>query len=161
MVSHLRKPLLNCFYHLFWFYLTTVSEFSCLAMLAKPYPVSGPTYWPSFPSQHHCMSKGAHEVLGTIPWARLMSVFNRNDLFCPYVTEALYLSLHGLSAAPLCYTCFDCGRIYPDFIDPPPGLDLLYLRVDLNLTCGKSVRFSKTNTKNEHKCGQTRKLFSV
>ena len=75
MVSHLRTPILNCFYHLLWFYFLTDSEFSCLAMLAKPYPVSGPTYLPLIPNQLHCMSKGAHEVLGTIFVARRMSVF--------------------------------------------------------------------------------------
>ena len=31
MVSHLKTPILNGFYHLLWFYVLTVSEFSCLA----------------------------------------------------------------------------------------------------------------------------------
>ena len=31
MVSHPKTPILNCFYHLLWFYFSTVSEFSCLA----------------------------------------------------------------------------------------------------------------------------------
>ena len=31
MVSHPKTPILNCFYHLLWSYLLTVSEFSCLA----------------------------------------------------------------------------------------------------------------------------------
>ena len=31
MVSHPKTPILNCFYHLLWVYLLTVSEFSCLA----------------------------------------------------------------------------------------------------------------------------------
>ena len=31
MVSHPKTPTLNCFYHLLWFYILTVSEFSCLA----------------------------------------------------------------------------------------------------------------------------------
>ena len=69
--------MLNCFTHLLWAYLLTDSEFSCLAMLAKPYPVSvsGPTYLPHIPNQLHCMSKCAHEVLRTILEARLMPVF--------------------------------------------------------------------------------------
>ena len=75
MVSHLRTPILNCFYHLLWFYFLTDCEFSCLALLAKSYRVSGPTYLPQIPNQLHCMSKGAHEVLGTLLVARLMSVF--------------------------------------------------------------------------------------
>ena len=75
MVSHLKTPILNCFSYLLWVYFLTGCEFSCLAMLAKPYPVSGPTYLPHIHSQLHCMSKGAHEVLGTIFVARLMSVF--------------------------------------------------------------------------------------
>ena len=28
MVSHPKTPILNCFYHLLWFYLLTVSELS-------------------------------------------------------------------------------------------------------------------------------------
>ena len=31
MVSHPKTLILNCFYHLLWFYFLTVSEFSCLA----------------------------------------------------------------------------------------------------------------------------------
>ena len=31
MVSHPKTPTLNCFYHLLWSYVSTVSEFSCLA----------------------------------------------------------------------------------------------------------------------------------
>ena len=31
MVSHRKTPILNCFYHLLWFYFLTVSEFSFLA----------------------------------------------------------------------------------------------------------------------------------
>ena len=31
-------PIFNCFTYLLWAYLLTVSEYSCLAMLAKPYP---------------------------------------------------------------------------------------------------------------------------
>ena len=64
MVPHLKTPILNCFYHLLWFYLLTDSEFSCLAMLAKPYPVSSPTPLPQIPNQHHFIQKSAHEVLG-------------------------------------------------------------------------------------------------
>ena len=31
MVSHPKTPILYCFYHLLWFHVLTVSEFSCLA----------------------------------------------------------------------------------------------------------------------------------
>ena len=31
VVCHPKNPILNCFYHLLWFYVLTVSEFSCLA----------------------------------------------------------------------------------------------------------------------------------
>ena len=75
MVSHLRTPILNCFYDLLWFYFITDYEFSWLAVVAKPCAVSGITYWPHIPNQLHCMSKGAHEVPGTILLARRMSVF--------------------------------------------------------------------------------------
>ena len=33
MVSHPKTPILNSFYHLLWFYVFTLSEFSCLAKL--------------------------------------------------------------------------------------------------------------------------------
>ena len=31
MVSHPKTRILNCLYHLLWFYFLTVSVFSCLA----------------------------------------------------------------------------------------------------------------------------------
>ena len=58
--------MLKCFYHLMWFYVLPDSEFSCLVMLAKPYPVSGPTPMPQITIQLHCIQKSAQEVLGTI-----------------------------------------------------------------------------------------------
>ena len=75
VVSHLRTPILNCFSYLLWAYVLTDAEFSCLAMLAKPYPVSDPTYLPQIPNELHRMSKCANEVPGTMLVARLMSVF--------------------------------------------------------------------------------------
>ena len=68
VVSHPKTPILNCFYHLMWFYVSIDSESlaGCLAMLAKPYPVSGPAPMPQIPNQLHCIQKSAHEVLGTI-----------------------------------------------------------------------------------------------
>ena len=66
MASHLKTPILKCLYHLMWFYFLTDSELSCLAMLAKPYPVSCPPPIPQIPNQLHCIQKSAHEVLGTI-----------------------------------------------------------------------------------------------
>ena len=74
MVSGLKTPILNCFFCLPWAHVFTDSEFSCLAMLAKPYPVSGRAYLSEISNQLHCTSKGAHEVLGPIFEARLMSV---------------------------------------------------------------------------------------
>ena len=70
-----KDPYTLPFSYLLWCYFLTDSDFSCLAMLAKPCPVCGPTHLPEFPNQLHCMSKGAHEVLGTVLEARLMSVF--------------------------------------------------------------------------------------
>ena len=64
MVPHLKTPILICFYHLLWFYFLADSELSCLAMLAKPYPLSGPTPMPQIPNQYHFIQKSAHEVLG-------------------------------------------------------------------------------------------------
>ena len=63
MVLNLKTPILNLFYHLLWFHLLTVSEFSCLALLAKPYPVSGLTPMPQIPNQLRFIQKSAHEVL--------------------------------------------------------------------------------------------------
>ena len=75
MVSHLKTPILKCFTYLLWCYFLTDSEFICLAILAKPYPVSDPAYLPLIPNQLHCMSHCAHGVLGTILGARLMPFF--------------------------------------------------------------------------------------
>ena len=56
----------NCFYHLLWFYVLTDCEFSCLALMAKPYPVSRPTPMPQIPNHLYCIQKSVHEVFGTI-----------------------------------------------------------------------------------------------
>ena len=72
MVSHPKTPILNCFYHLLWFYFLTVSEFSCLA---KSYSVSGLTPMPHIPNQHHYTQKSAHEVLDAILEAGVSPVF--------------------------------------------------------------------------------------
>ena len=66
MVSNLRTCILNGFTYLLWAYLLTDSKFSCLAMLAKPYTVSGPTYMLQIPNLLRHMSKGAHEVLDIV-----------------------------------------------------------------------------------------------
>ena len=66
MLPYLTTPILNCFYHLLWFYFSTDSEFSCLAMLAKPHPVSGLTPLLQIPNRLHCIQKSSHEVLGAI-----------------------------------------------------------------------------------------------
>ena len=49
----LRTPILNCFSYLLWAYFFTYSEFSCLAMLAKPYSMCGPTYMLQIPNLLH------------------------------------------------------------------------------------------------------------
>ena len=72
MVPHPKTPILNCFYHLLWFYLLTVSEFSCLA---KSYSVSGLPPLPHIPNQHHFIQKSAHEVLDAKLEARVRPVF--------------------------------------------------------------------------------------
>ena len=60
MVPHPKTPIVNCFYHLLWFYLLTVSEFSCLA---KSHSVSGLTPLPHIANQHHFIQRSAHDVL--------------------------------------------------------------------------------------------------
>ena len=72
MVSHPKTPILNWFYHLLWFYLLTVSEFSCLA---KSYSVSGLNILPHIPNQLHFTQRSAHEVLDANMEARVTSVF--------------------------------------------------------------------------------------
>ena len=57
MVPHPNTPILNCFYHLLWFYFLTVSKFSCFA---KSYSVSGLTPLPHIPNQLHFTQKSAH-----------------------------------------------------------------------------------------------------
>ena len=59
MVPQPKTPILNCFYHLLWFYVLTVFEFSCLA---KSYSVSGLTPLPDIRNQLHCIQKSALEV---------------------------------------------------------------------------------------------------
>ena len=66
MVPNLKTPILNCFYHVLWFCVLTDSEFSCLAMLAKLYPMPGVTPLDQTPNQLHHVQQSAHEVLGTI-----------------------------------------------------------------------------------------------
>ena len=72
MDSHPKTPILNCFYHLLWFYVLTVSEFSCLA---KSHSVSGLTPMRQIPNQHRFTQKSAHEVLDAILEARVSPVF--------------------------------------------------------------------------------------
>ena len=60
MVPHPKTPILNSFYHSLWFYVLSVSEFSCLA---KSYSVSGLTPLPHIPNLHHVIQRSAHEVL--------------------------------------------------------------------------------------------------
>ena len=62
MVPHPKTPILNCFYHLLWSYVLTVSEFSCLA---KSYSVSGLTPLPQISNQHNFTQQSAHEVHDT------------------------------------------------------------------------------------------------
>ena len=72
MVSHPKTPILNYFYHLLWFYVLTVSEFSCLA---TSFSVSGLTPMPHIPNQYHFTQKSAHEVPDAILMARVSPVF--------------------------------------------------------------------------------------
>ena len=76
MVSHLKTPILNCFSYLLWAYFLTDSEFSCLAMLAKPYPMFGPTPMLLIPNQLQCIPISAHQVLGAAREARSQAVFS-------------------------------------------------------------------------------------
>ena len=72
MVPHPKTPILNCFYHLLWFYFLTVSEFSCLA---KSYSVSGLPPLTHIPNQLHFIQKSAHEVLDANLKARVRPFF--------------------------------------------------------------------------------------
>ena len=72
MVSQPKTPMHHCLYHLLWFYVLTVSEFSCLI---KTYSVSGLTPMPHVPNQHHFTQKSAHEVFDAIFEARVSPAF--------------------------------------------------------------------------------------
>ena len=72
MVPHPKTPILKCLYHLLWFYVLTVSKFSCLA---ESYSVSGLTPLPHIPNQHLSIQKSAHEVLDANLEARLRPAF--------------------------------------------------------------------------------------
>ena len=72
VVPHPKTPILNCCYHVLWFYFLTVSEFSCLA---KSYSVSALTPLPHIPNQHHFIQESAHEVLDANLEARVRPVF--------------------------------------------------------------------------------------
>ena len=69
MVPHTKTPILSCFYHLLWFYLLTVSEFSCLA---KSYFVSGLSPLPHSPNQLYFIQRSAREVPEANWQARVM-----------------------------------------------------------------------------------------
>ena len=72
MVPHPKTPIFNCFYHLLWFYVLTVSASSCLA---KSYSVSGLPPLPHIPNQLHFTQKSANEVLDANLEARVRPVF--------------------------------------------------------------------------------------
>ena len=72
MGSHPKTAILNCLYHLLWFYFSTVSEFSCLA---KSYSMSGPPPMPHIPNQLHFIQRSAHEVLDANLEARVRPRF--------------------------------------------------------------------------------------
>ena len=72
VVPHPKTPIPDCLYHLFWFYILNVSEFSCLA---KSYSVSGPTPLPHIPNQLHFIQRSAHEAPEANCEARVMPVF--------------------------------------------------------------------------------------
>ena len=76
MVPQPGTPILNCFYHLLWFYLLTISEFSCLA---KSYSMSGLNHLPHIPNQLHFIQKSAHEVLEANWEARVMAGFTQKS----------------------------------------------------------------------------------
>ena len=49
MVSDSKTKIFEGSIYLLWFNFATAFEFSCLAKLAEPYLVSGPTYLPQIP----------------------------------------------------------------------------------------------------------------
>ena len=91
-------------------------------MLAKPYPMRGPTYLPLIPNDIHCMSRCAHEVLGTILEARLMPVRTYKSTLL-YLLINFFLHLHVFCAATLCHLCLEVEGSFTDFdFDPVSGL---------------------------------------
>ena len=70
MVPHLKTPIPNVFYHVLLFYLLIGSEFSCLTLLAKPYPVFGLTPMPQIPNQLQFIQSSAWCYIGGLSLAR-------------------------------------------------------------------------------------------
>ena len=77
MVSHPKTPILNCFYHLLWFYFLTVSEFSCLA---KSFSVLAWHLCPTFLTST-ISPKGVHMKCLMLSW-RPESVQFSYKIFC-------------------------------------------------------------------------------
>ena len=154
VVSHLRTPILKCLNYLLWFYFLTDSEFSCLAMLAKPYHVSGPTYLPLIPNQLHCMSNCAHEVLGTICGARLMPVFTIKSIVL-FIHDGSFVFRAALFIVQLLFVTH--VLMWKDSILISFGsgacIALPYFLVDFILYWGKASRFSPSKTRNTHSIG--------
>ena len=96
--------MLNCFSLVLWAYLLTDSEFSCLAMLAKPYPLSGPTPMPLLPHQLRRIQISALEVIGAILEARLQPELRFKSIFfveCIVFRLASAFTQHLLLSAAL------------------------------------------------------------
>ena len=66
VVSHLKTQIFKSFIYLLWYYFVTVFEFRCLANLAEPYLVSGPTYLLQIPNLLHCTQNSVHPLTNAI-----------------------------------------------------------------------------------------------
>ena len=69
---------LSSLHYLLLSYAVTGSESSCLARVAKLYPVSGAIYLPRVPNQWPTQQNIAHQVLHTIFLAKMLPVFSLN-----------------------------------------------------------------------------------
>ena len=154
MVSDLRTHLLQGFNYLLRCYLLTDSEFSCLAMMAKPYSVCGQAHLPLIPNQLHYMSNCAHEVHGTICGATRMLVFTIKAFVLFIHDQSFVLAPAFFIAQPLFVIHF---LIWKDFIvvsfRSGAWIALLSFVVDFIFHWGRASRFSLSQTRNKHKIG--------
>ena len=121
MVLHLKTAIISCLNCLLWFYVLIDSESSCMAMLAQPYPVSGPTPMPLILNLLHCIGKCLE-----LFWEPESCQFSLESVHFVYKVLEHCIEIYiCLSTAPVCYLCFEVEGLSPDF-EFDPVFELLF-----------------------------------